>query len=73
MIIHLCKIRKACIHKISLPASYFLNHIRKTMNCRKYPQMLMKVRSIRIFLLCNLYFTICPTGHLVNFANLIAK
>ena len=28
---------------------------------------------VEFLLLFNLYFTICPAGHLVNFSNLIAK
>ena len=31
------------------------------------------MNSFFFLLLFNLYFTICPAGHLVNFSNLIAK
>ena len=45
-----------------------LFHILGTNFCSSYMSI-----SIFLFLLFNLYFTICSAGHLVNFSNLIAE
>ena len=38
-----------------------------------FQNLLLFVGTVCFILLFNLYFTICPAGHLLNFSNLIVK